>query len=684
MLRKAPRIAPLLVALRLGRVLARPAVTVTRPLAHAGALAAAAVIAVGTAGCEENESDPLTHVARLNESAKQTKAVETLVSMTGHKLSDDKGDRSGASYKALIDKIIDPLNKLCMDGKMTESARPQVIKLLADTWDVRAAPCLNKILSEWNQGTGDTEALQIFRGVAGSKMPELADNVIAAFAKLKYSDAQQDNLFRDVQAAAQAVATKSHSKIMLELLDKPIPSEKDGKKVDPKAVNNQVFWQYNAMTILGKLKDETAIKPIVKVLLTPAKSAISQLNTAALIALARMGTAVLKVASPLISNGAEVQDLIDFSTAERKALIPSNAKKDDLEAQTKAAGKAHISIAADLLANIGTAEAIDPLLKALEGADDQTKAVIALKLPGLPKSEKTITAYKQVFESIKLDTSLPNYNPARNTMFAAASAFYDSSLVPWLIAQATSKDIKIDPDKFTSQDLEDYQRAALESAFTLMTIEQLPDVQKFYDTPTADKKSTIGKAYEDNWNYSRFVLEECKSDVDCYIAKITDAKYQKEAQFPKEGLEAGKECTDDASCCSAKCDKKTADAKTGTCNAEKKCADKDMLEKGASHEAWNKAHKENVTAAVKSGVMIAVLNKPDVKSKLIDALPTITSGRIKNTVLGLITFYSPNGDKASAEKLQALVDKMEEAKDPRKDLEANGIKQFIAALQMRQ
>lgn len=641
MLRKAPRIAPLLAAL------ARPAVTVTRPLAHAALLTTAATTTlVGATACSENESDPMTHVKRLNESAKQTKAVETLVSMAAHKLSDDKGDRAGANYKALIDKIIDPLNKICVDNKMTESARPQVIKLLADTWDVRAAPCLNKILSEWNQGTGDTEALQIFRGVAGSKMPELADNVMAAFAKLKYSDAQQDNLFRDVQAAAQAVATKSHTKMLLDLLDKPIPTEKDGKKPDPKAVNNQVYWQYNAMTILGKLKEESAIKPIVKVLLTPSKSAIGQLNTAALIALARMGTAVLKVASPLISNGSEVQDLIDYSTAERKALISPTAKKEDKEREEKAAAKAHISVAADLLANIGTSEAVDPLLKALEGADDQTKAVIALKLPGLPKSDKTLNAFKAVFEGIKIDTALPNYNPARNTMFAASSAFYDSTLVPWLLAQATSKDIKTS-DNFQQADLEDYQRAALESAFTLMTIEQLPDVQKLYDLKADGGKSTIGKAYEDNWNYSKFILEECKADVDCYIKKLTDPKYQKDPIQPKEG-------------------------------------EKDMPEKGKPHEEWNRARKENTIAAVKACVMIAVLGKPEVKAKLIEALPNIQSGRIKNTVLGLITFFSPNGDKESAAKLQALVDKMEEAKDPRKDQEANGIKQFISALQMRQ
>lgn len=637
MLRKAPRIAPLLAAL------ARPVVTAAHPLA--GALLATTVV-VGATACSENESDPMTHVARLNESAKQTKAVETLVSMTAHALSDDKGDRSGTHYKGLIDKIIEPLNKICVDNKMTESARPQVIKLLADTWDVRAAPCLNKVLSEWTQGTGDTEALQIFRGVAGSKMPELADNTMTAFSKLKFSDAQQDNLFRDVQAAAGAVAGKSHAKMLLELLDKPIPTEKDGKKPDPKAVANQVYWQVNAMTMLGKMKEESAIKPIVKVLLTPSKSAIGQMNTAALIALARMGTAVLKVASPLISNGAEVQDLIDFSTAERKALIPANAKKEDREKAEKQAGKEHISVAADLLANIGTSEAIDPLLKALEGADDQTKAVIALKLPGLPKSDKTVNAYKQVFESIKIDTALPNYNPARNAMFSASSAFFDSSLVPWLLAQATSKDLK-PSESFQAADIEDYQRAALESAFTLMTIEQMPDVQKLYDIKTADGKSTIGKAYEDPYNYSKFILDECKSDVDCYIKKLTDPKYQKDPIAVKEG-------------------------------------EKDMPEKGKPHDEWNKAHKENVIAAVKASVMIAVLGKPEVKAKLIEILPTIQNSGLKDRVLRLITFFSPNGDKDSAAKLQAIVDKLEEAKDPRKDQEAAGIKQYISALQMRQ
>ena len=163
-------------------------------------------------GCAD-ENDPMTYVAQLNDGPKQASAIKRLDQFYQFAMTNDKNDRGGPNVKPLLDKIVDPLNKLCIDDKsmktMQDQTRSALIKLVADTQDTRGAPCLTKVLDDFKAGSTDPGAFteqdvqQVMRAVGQTKMKETADGVVKVFSTLKATDpkSMQDNMYKDVQTA---------------------------------------------------------------------------------------------------------------------------------------------------------------------------------------------------------------------------------------------------------------------------------------------------------------------------------------------------------------------------------------------------------------------------------------------------------------------------------------------------
>ena len=173
---------------------------------------------------------------------------------------------------------------------------------------------------------------------------------------------------------------------------------------DRRANDNQAFWQANAAIALGQMKSVKAVPALLKAVLSPAKVA-SPIGNSALTALVKIGKPVIEPAANLLKG--KDQELVKFSTDENLKGAADIKDPKQLEAAKKAASKAYVPMAAQVLGQIGREDAIDPLLSALDGADDVTKAVIAVQLPNLPKSQKAIDAFKDVFEKTKTDTEMP-------------------------------------------------------------------------------------------------------------------------------------------------------------------------------------------------------------------------------------------------------------------------------------
>jgi hypothetical protein len=444
--------------------------TLARPVgvATAAALCFGAVVT----GCTD-ENDPKTWVSQLNDPAKQVQAVNRIVQKYEDSLTEDKKDREGAHVKPLLDVVMDPMTKLCTDGKMTDQTRSKVVKFIADTWDKRGIPCLKKTLEDYKPGTTEGDVQQVMRAVANTKMPELEDGVVKVFMALKATDAasRQDNMYLDVQAATNAVATKAHEDDFIKLLQRPMP---DDPKKDPKGTTNEWYWQVNAAQILGNLHSEKAIKPLMAAMLTPAKFN-SVIGNECVMALVKIGKPVVAPATALLNSSSDMADLIKLSTDENLKAAADIKDAKQLEAAKKAAEKAHVSIAAQILGQLGRADAAQPLIDALAKAPDEAaKAVIAYQLPSIPKTDETENAFKSTFEAMKIDTPGPSGNTAREDLLGVATNFYDASLVPWMLDQANK--LKGEPT-----DVEAIKLKTLDRAMLLMKHDQVADVKTLYD-----------------------------------------------------------------------------------------------------------------------------------------------------------------------------------------------------------
>jgi hypothetical protein len=116
------------------------------------------------------------------------------------------------------------------------------------------------------------------------------------------------------------------------------------------------------------------------------------------------------------------------------------------------------------------------------------------------------------------------------------------------------------------------------------------------------------------------VLDECASNVDCYMKKLTDPK---------------------------------------------------------SNQA------ETAMMGEKSAYMIGLLGGEDVKMKLVDLLPRVRNPAVTAIIMYILINKSPSGDDTVAKKLQEYIDKAEETRDQEKIDEVKSYKQIVYRLQAR-
>ena len=145
--------------------------------------------------------------------------------------------------------------------------------------------------------------------------------------------------------------------------------------------------------------------------------------------------------------------------------------------------------------------------------------------------------------------------------------------------------------------------ASLATAMKLMTADQIAEVDKLFtkaQTGADGKPSTVGKAFEKEYTMAKALLGECKADSECYLSKAADsANQQKDTQF-----------------------------------------------KG-----------------IKAAYMMGIFGKPELREKIIAAMPKLTNAAVRFVSVTVIDQLSPQGDAGVAQKLQAIVDEAEEKRN---------------------
>jgi len=588
MLRKARLIAPLLRSLVLGAAL----------------LPTIAVTGSSLVGCRD-ENDPLVHVEDLKDPVKQRNAIKRLIQFYADAETEDKKSTDKPNVKAVLDKIIEPLAQVCLDEKVKDQDRSKLVKFMAETRDKRAEPCLAKTLDDYKPDTNEEDVQQVLRAVTEMKLTSLTAQVVKVYQAVEFVNEKARPLRNDMIKALTTLVDKSYEDEFIKILDKPIDPE------NKRGAFNEGVKQDIAVRVLGELKSEKAAKPLLKFMLTPSKG---PLGNTALIALVKIGKAAIPPVEAVLKG--EDKELIKHSTDENLKTVEKDAKGKIPETAQKAAERAHIAMAAQILGSLGSEASVQPLLNAIASAGDdvQTKIIVAISLTLLPHVPATEEAYRKVYEELKTEVQF-NGRYAKEVLAETSSDFFDDSFAPWLVK--TSAELK--GGKEESDQLDPIRSSAFVAATKVMTAGQVTEVEQLkamkawrmdekekkvdttaitQDSPNA-RPLTVGEAFKKEFEQAKALLDSCK-DVTCFLtAGTSDANQKLDKQF----------------------------------------------------------------TAIKAIYMVGLMGKDEERNKLIDALPKITNPAVRQASLKAIEHLTPKGDATAADKLQALFDDAEKRKD---------------------
>jgi hypothetical protein len=501
MFRNARRLAPLLRSLLLGAM-------------AAGAVTASSGILVG---CSD-ENDPKTHIGYLDDAAKRPAAIKRLIQFFEDAMTKDKGERSGPSVKPLLDTIIEPMTQQCVSGDLDDRTRANLIKFLSDARDARAEACFTKVFKDYKVDGTEEDVRWASRAVGALKLKGSGAALMEVFVKLKTSKPKADAIYRDVHDALIEVADPAWESQLIGLVNRPINDRKDGAML-----KDEMFWQITAAELLGVLKSNAAVKPLIKAILSPNKAEIG--NTA-LNALIKIGKPSIAPALALLKG--EDKDLVDYAKTETVKATPPGSDGKVPASAIKAAETAHIGTAASILAAIGRDEASAPLIEALEKSDEVSRVVIARELVNLPTSPAVITAFQSAYDKTTLSLTVPVIGGGREALLDRAGWFFDASFVPWLLKGAREA-------KGEASDVDPVRTSTLLTVAKLMKPDQVAEADELFRmgaTGGDGKPSTVGKAIEKEYKIAKELLTACGDKVECYLAKLAEpASHGKETVF---------------------------------------------------------------------------------------------------------------------------------------------------------
>jgi hypothetical protein len=437
-------------------------------------LAAALAFALLGCGADRLEAD----LEKLDDPMHAPDAARRLVASF-----DDAVDRDGSSdgpgARAVLDRIVVPLTLHCTEDPRQRS---RILRMVADARDRRGASCVAAALADYAASPGEHhDALgAAVRAARVLAEPSLSRPLFHAFRKLHAASSRWEPR-SELHDALVALGDPVWESDAIALLEPPLGGEW------PEASMNQAYWQGTAVDLLGALRSSRAVRPLLAVAVDPAKFVIAP---AAVAALVRIGKPTLAPSLALLRS--EDRELV------LRARLP------DVPGQIEAASP-HVPIAAAVLGSLGLPAARGPLVAALAGADPVMRALIARQLPRLPPGPDSIAAIQRTWKETPAGLTIVPGVDARESLIEAAAAFYDPSIVPWLVDATLA--LKGDRERVDS-----LRAAALRMAIWLMEPGQVERVKKLYDVrvPGHDGEPVmLGAGYEREWSAATQVLTEC-------------------------------------------------------------------------------------------------------------------------------------------------------------------------------
>jgi hypothetical protein len=472
---------------------------------------ATGILATTQVGCKD-EGKPDYWVDKLEEKSWQPRAVKRLEQFYEDAVTKANKDTSAPEVKALLDKITVPLTNTYVSGydNFDVKTRTSLIKLLSAFRDPRTEPALKKAFDEFvkrpSTNKDDSDVKWAVRGAGALKLASLGDSMIQAFTKLRASTMLGGITYKDFNDALQDMPQPSWAGPLRQMLEAPIIIPKgagDKDKLDP--YKDQLFWQTTSALLLGVLKDNAAVEPLMKIMLDPSKADV---QATALLALVKIGRPAVTEAVKLLRGQHDKFKQYHYSRLKDSSPKPEEWKPPEDQPEVRTA--------ALILGTIGRTEALAPMLEVLKSVKgDVNKAVIAREVAKIPATAESKEAFKSAFESISLDTNIPPGANALQVLVESAGQFYDPTLIPWLLVRA-------EKTAGSGDDKTALQSAILVTVLKLAKADQLDSLR-----PAVAKYGT--KMEKDFLVLAEKQLRGCGDRVQCYLGEVEKSENQDQA-----------------------------------------------------------------------------------------------------------------------------------------------------------
>lgn len=452
----------------------------------------------------EDENAPEYWIEKLQDVAWRPRAIKRLDAFYEGAMTRASGKVDDPMVQEMVGKIIGPLTQTYVDqyDGVDEEVRIKLLKLLATMRDKRAEPALVRALDEFGKkGRGAEEAKWAGRAVAELKLPGAAAAMLAAFTKTRAASKEGASLYRDLSKSMITMADKSWTAALIKSLDARMylpPKQQDPIKVTE--FKNQLFWQTTAAQVLGEIGAAAAAKPLMKVLLDPAKANV---HATAIMAMLRVGKPAVAVATSVLLDKDEA--LATFAAKRTKAAKGMPQLPKD---------RPHVQMAAIALGMLGQPDSAKSLQTALSAAKiDDNKALLTRELTKVPATKSSRTAFLKSFGSLSSNVSIGN-SGAHEVLAESAARFFDASMVPWLLKKSKAR--KGDAAA------QSWMRI---SAVKLMNAKQVRAVGKVI-------KKSKDKRAQQAFALAAPIVKSCKSDTSCYLKIAQKSESQnKKKQF---------------------------------------------------------------------------------------------------------------------------------------------------------
>ncbi len=476
----------------------------TARLARFFVLSLALAAPLASTSCAD-ENDPATWVKRLDDPAQRAAAVKRLGQFYEDALSSSGNKRDDANVQKVLGVIVDPLTKTYTAGGLDDKTRKDLMKELADMKDPRTSPALAKALNEYELGKTDEDVKFAAESVnamakAGVKLDKsVIDGLWNCF--LKYTPSKTNSIqgTTAIHDAVLSVKDPSYADKAIAAIKAPVTLDDTPSAQGTKKVNDQLeFWQTTAIQVIKELKYKPAAKALVQVLMTRNKLGIAALAQAAI---QRMPND----AEPFLAAGLTGSD-------------PDLAK---LQADWDPKEKGYVPILINVLAYTSLDSARDAIISYIPQLDNDTnRAAAAQMLIWFPTTPALLTTFKGIYAKLPpiADKGDNDTGTERAQLLNVASEFFDQSMGPWAVAEAsTAKGTNMLAAKVS----------AIQSAVKLMGPADKANVEKALTNLensglSVKEKQSVSDNVRSVFKYAAEAVDKCASDAGCYVKVLED------------------------------------------------------------------------------------------------------------------------------------------------------------------